>query len=264
MAHGGATGMSFVKPPPRIHDACIHARLATGCKSGRPRRHVDDLLPETADRLERARTGEEVARRLRIAALDVGASGVLRALVTRAGEVRTFRRKRGGEGLIGRVTLDDGTGEVDLVLWDDETRLVRDGTFQPGCRVEIQGPTVRAGYRGGIELALGSATIVPLEADDTSLEVAGRVLEIEDTRIIDERFQAQVRVATDDGERILIVWDDDVRQVRSAGLGARLQATGHAHPLLEDHILCDEGKLLAHAAGPEPPEPLRGDPSAPA
>lgn len=104
-------------------------------------------------------------RRLTVAELAPGAWGVLEARVARAGTVRPYRRKQGGEGLLGRVTLADPTGEVELVLWDDETRLLREPHLQPGARLLVQGATVKAGYRGGLELALGAGRLEPVAAD---------------------------------------------------------------------------------------------------
>src|SRR5687768_11761202 len=85
---------------------------------------ADLLEPATAARLARARGGAEVANRLQVATLEPGRVGVLDAQVRAIAPSRTYDRKRGGQGLLQRVTLADATGEVDLVLWDDELRHV--------------------------------------------------------------------------------------------------------------------------------------------
>ena len=85
---------------------------------------LDGLVESaTLERMRRAASGEDVRRMLRIASLRPGDVGVLRARVASVAPARTFRRKNGTEGLVGRVTFDDGTGEVDGVLWDDLNRL---------------------------------------------------------------------------------------------------------------------------------------------
>src|SRR5688572_18471856 len=120
----------------------------------------DDLFePATAERLARAGAGEDVARHLQVAGLEPGDVGVLDVQVRGVSPARTYDRKRGGQGLLQRVTLADATGEVDLVLWDDETRQAKDGPFQAGAFLRLRGAAVKAGHRGGVELGLGSALV---------------------------------------------------------------------------------------------------------
>jgi hypothetical protein len=45
------------------------------------------------------------------------------------------------------------------VLWDDETKLLREPVLQPGARVVLRGATVKAGYRGGVELTIGGGRL---------------------------------------------------------------------------------------------------------
>lgn len=201
---------------------------------------VDDA---TAQRAARAAAGEDVRRRLRIAALKPGDVGVLQATVRSIAPPRTFRRKNGSEGLIGRVTFDDGTGEVDGVLWDDLNRLTRDGTLATGKAVELAGVVVQEGWRGGIELALDAASIKEMPAPGTTLR--GRLTTIGHTDIVDGRFQAEMVVVTDAGEAHVMVWDDLVKALRELGEGAQVAlADVTPHPLLDGWFLADGARLL--------------------
>ncbi len=112
----------------------------------------------TRSRLERAQAGEDVRRHLSIATLEPGVFGVLQCTIVQVHPVQTYRRKQGGEGLLGRVRLSDGTREAELVLWDDETMHIRDGTFVAGAGLVLAGATVKPGYRGGLELGLRGAS----------------------------------------------------------------------------------------------------------
>lgn len=198
-----------------------------------------DLDPAVADRLARARTDPlAAATRLRLGALEAGAVGLVEAEVRGVGPVRRYARKRGGEGLLQRVTLADATGEADLVLWDEETRLARaDGPLQAGAHVRIHGPLVRAGRSpGALELGITGAEVVALPAPpDRVLE--GRLTSIGTTRPVGEppalRFTAELTIETDRGPVRVAAWDAAVKGALAAGLGARVRVTGRPNPFLE-------------------------------
>jgi ssDNA-binding replication factor A large subunit len=113
--------------------------------------------PATADRLRRALAGEEVERRLQVRDLAPGDAGVLDVEVVRWGPTRSYSRKRGGTGQLARLSLADATGEVEMVLWDDEVPRLRD--WPPGTRLRLRGAPVKSGWKGGVELGLGSARV---------------------------------------------------------------------------------------------------------
>lgn len=210
------------------------------------------LEPATAARLERARAGEDTSVRLRVIALEPGRSGVLEATVRHVAPPRTFQRKRGGEGRLQRVTLDDGTGEVDLVLWDDEARYVRDGPLVPGARVRLAGPSVREGWRGGVELHLGACVPEPV-AHGVAVDLVGEVLGFGDTEpVLDgdgPRFRAEVRLRGEAGEVLVVLWDDALKRVRDGGVGTRWRLGGLTpHPALDGWYLGDGATV--HPATP--------------
>lgn len=191
-------------------------------------------------------------RRLRVADLEPGQVGVLEAVVQGVAPVRPYPRKRGGEGLVGRVTLSDGSGEVELVLWDDETRLLRGETWKVGAALRLRGATVRVGYRGGIELGLGAAVVEPIAGtqspeDDPPLE--GRLVMLGPTRVIDDqvpvRFQADIVLATATGEARFVAWDDLVRELQGLELGAAVAIEGvRPHPLIPGHFVATSESRL--------------------
>jgi len=199
---------------------------------------LDGLVPpETAERWRRAQAGQDLARRLEIRSLQPGDVGVLEGEVRSVSGIRTYSRKRGGQGTLGRVTLADGTGEVDLVLWDGELRLAKDGPFRPGAKVRIQGPTVRSGFRGGVELSLGAAVVTVLsEADDA---LAGVMVALEDLRTLsDGRRNGQLRLKSAAGEASITVWESVLDRVSALQQGTRLRlAPAVPHPSLPGHWL---------------------------
>jgi hypothetical protein len=123
------------------------------------------LLDASTQRLlEQERAGKSCAVPLTISGLAPGCAGYLDVVVQQVDATRTYQRKRGGEGLLCRITLSDATGDIQLVLWDDQTRLAQEGPFLPGAALRLHGPTVKDGWRGGLELALGSTMVRPITA----------------------------------------------------------------------------------------------------
>jgi hypothetical protein len=206
----------------------------------------DDLLDEaTAARLRRARAGEGVARRLLLAALVPGDVGVLEVQVRSVAPTRSYNRKRGGEGLLQRVTLADASGEADLVLWDDEVRQAKDGPFQPGAFLRLRGAAVKAGHRGGVELGLGSALVERIAAPAPPAPGPARAGPLEGVlRSFGEvrpvgappalRFTMEASLDTPSGPVRVAAWDDAVKQLRAAGLGATVRLpNAEPNPLLD-------------------------------
>lgn len=195
-----------------------------------------DLDPQALRHLEDARQGTPAAAtRLHLGTLTPGQVGVLEAEVRSVGPVRSYNRKRGGQGLLVRVTLADASGEAELVLWDDEVRLTQ-GTLQTGRTVRLHGPTVKAGRDGRPELGLGSAHIMELPPP-AAARLEGLLLEIGPTVPVGTppalRFKAELLVQTKAGPIRVVAWDDAVKQARAAGLGCRVTVDGAPNPLLD-------------------------------
>lgn len=198
-----------------------------------------DLLdPAAAARLAAARGGADLAVRLRLGDLAPGQVGVVEAEVRAVAPVRPYQRKRGGEGLLVRVTLADRSGEADLVLWDDEVRLTKDGPLQPGAHVRIHGPTVRSGRstNSPVELGLSGAEVLPLPAP-AQASVEGLLVAIGPTRPVGDppalRFTCELTLQAAAGPLRVVAWDAAVKAALAAGLGARVRIHGRPNPFLD-------------------------------
>lgn len=197
-------------------------------------------------RLQRARSGADLPNLLRLATIAPGDVGVVEATVAQVHPVRPYNRKRGGQGELCRVTLADASGEADLVLWDDEVRHARDGALVTGARVRLRGASVKPGYRGGVELGLGSAVLERVEAPAVAT-LSGVLESLGETRVIEGppvRFQAEAVVRTPDGERSVVLEGELLRQARKAAPGARLEGLV-PHPALDGWLLCMPTTQLA-------------------
>lgn len=216
-----------------------------------------DLLDDgVAARLARARAGEDVTRRLELGALEPGQVGVLEVQVRGVAPSRTYDRKRGGQGLLQRVTLADATGEADLVLWDDELRHAGPtGPLQHGAFLRLRGAAVKAGHRGGVELGLGSAIVEPLadpRASSGPVELVGVLRAFGEVRPVGAppalRFSMDATLETLDGTVQVVAWDQAVKQMRAVGLGTRARLAGCTpNPLLPGWWSCP-GPVAAASA----------------
>lgn len=196
------------------------------------------LGPEAADRLSAG-----APRCLTVADLEVGRFGVLDAMVEQVHPTRVFQRKRGGDGMLCRVTLSDATGSIDLVLWGDEIRLTREGPLLPGCRVLLRGATVKAGYRGGLELGLGSAVVEAVASRPAGLR--GVLRELGPTEVVQDAgapaFKAEALLDTAQGPATLIAWDDAVKALQGR-VGQEVDLPQAVeHPALPGYWLAGRG-----------------------
>lgn len=170
--------------------------------------------------------------------------GIVTAQVGAVGTVRTFTRKNGQEGRMRRVTLQDRSGEADLVLWGDEVLLASEGPLQAGAHVVLRGPTVKPGFREGVELHLGGAAVESVHAPEERLTIEGVLESIDDSKITgtppDVRFHAEARLVTSEGLVNVVVWDDCIKSMRAVLPGATLRIVGATlHPALEGWFVAD-------------------------
>lgn len=202
---------------------------------------------ELFDEATLARMENPTPRILTIAQLEPHLYGVLDVEVRTVQPVKTFQRKTGGEGQLRRVTLADHTGEVDLVLWGSDVHAVTK-EFTQGRRIRLRGPTVKAGWQGGVELSWDGCPVEEAPAPEETTNLAGTLVELSDTNIIGNpptvRFQADATIATRDGNVQVAVWDDVVKQLRQVLPGASISLKGlRPHPSLENRYLGEQARV---------------------
>ena len=88
--------------------------------------------------------------------LIIGASDVsVTGTVILAYPSRTFQRREGAQGRVGRFVLQDKTGSVNVVLWDEKAELLDQRRIVPDVTVRINHGYVRAGLDGKPEINVG-------------------------------------------------------------------------------------------------------------
>jgi replication factor A1 len=110
---------------------------------------------------------EPVVRELRIEDLIPGMSNVdIIGRVTRIYEPRTFERMDGSGGRVANLLLQDKTGQIRVVLWNDKVSLVEEGKIQKGETLQIRGAYVRQGIDQKPELNVGPRSSIIFNPDD--------------------------------------------------------------------------------------------------
>lgn len=180
---------------------------------------------------------EPEVKPLRIEDLLPGMSKVdLLARVVRIQEPREFQRSGGRPGQVGSLVLQDSTGEIRLVLWDEKTSVLRQGGLKKGDIIRVQGAYVREGLDKRPELSLGARGTISLCPDHplarelpplaksrvkladlashmVEVDVLGRVVTCSEVRIFERPDGTTGKVATlilmdETGQVRVSLWDD--------------------------------------------------------
>lgn len=145
-------------------------------------------------------------------------------------EVRSFDRNDGSVGRVANMTLADETGEVRVVLWDDDADLVKLGEVKEGDVLKIRRGKVKSGFNGpevnlsnvsdlsieeevDFDVELNERTkIGELEPDMGSVNVFGEVVDVDEVREFEnENGDGKVRSVKlgDESGRIRVsLWGD--------------------------------------------------------
>jgi replication factor A1 len=97
-----------------------------------------------------------------------GVTSVVRGFVARIISIREYQR----EGMAKRVAnllLKDGTGQINLVLWDDKASLADDGVLSPGAWLRAANVNVKR-ERDTLEAHAGRSSTVYIEEETLDLE----------------------------------------------------------------------------------------------
>jgi len=88
--------------------------------------------------------------------LIIGASDVsVTGTVILAYPSQTFQRREGAQGRVGRFVLQDETGSVRVVLWDEKAELLDQRRIVPWATVRVNHGYIRAGLDGRPEVNVG-------------------------------------------------------------------------------------------------------------
>jgi replication factor A1 len=178
---------------------------------------------------------------------EVKESGIvnLEGVVVEKNPESSFQRSDGSPGRVARLTLEEGGGRINLVLWDEMVEEL--DRVEVGMRIRIVNGAVRVREDGRPEVHLRrSAFLEVIEADTeprkpyspwmriaelkTGMQgvyVSGRVAQIGDIREFERGDGTSGRVASillrdETGSISLDLWDDEVKLLEKLKIGHRV------------------------------------------
>ncbi|MBS7613053.1 hypothetical protein KEJ48_02225 [Candidatus Bathyarchaeota archaeon] len=168
----------------------------------------------------------------------------LEASIVYIGEVKKFKRKQ-GEGRVLRLVLDDGSKQMNCVLWDDKVDELLSANPSIGWRIKILHGYTKSGVEG-VELHVGSRGAIKLEP---ALNVEVPVKKISSLTVDDRIFTLEVfivskgelktfkvnkregkvlrvNVRDDSGFLTLVLWNDAANKIANVEDGSMLRILG--------------------------------------
>jgi replication factor A1 len=157
--------------------------------------------------------------------------------ITQIQNTRNFQRKNGSTGTVANLVFTDDTGSISLVLWNEQVDLIKSKTIQEQTKVKIINGYVKDGYQGA-ELCVGrwsSIDILDQPSDiakDTlsipSSMISGTIEDISPTTAFFKDdgsfgFVTKLSLRTDDGTKMITVWDEQVKHLQTFKKGDQLQ-----------------------------------------
>ncbi len=80
--------------------------------------------------------------------------------------VKSFNRSNGETGYVGSFVLHDNTGDIKIVLWDNQVSIFKDERFEINEIVKILNGTAKTGRYSGVEIHVGGYSKISLAPED--------------------------------------------------------------------------------------------------
>ncbi len=184
--------------------------------------------------------GYNKANVVKLADVHPGQEATIQATVASMQPVRSFTRKNGRQGKVANVLLQDETGFLPVVFWNDDARKVENGELKANMTLKIINGYTKQG-RNGVELHVGRWSTIQLENTlstssiekmktkqkgklENSEKIRGKILSISPTNVFfrkDETygFVSKVHVKTKKGIKLITVWDNQVKTLQNLKQG---------------------------------------------
>ena len=119
--------------------------------------HYDNLInQETAALILVDQYGRNKNSYKKIKNLEPNIDCSIHATIAEIQEPRTFTKKNGKPGQLVELTIQDDTGTIPLILWNDDVqRTTKDGDLKLGTPINVINAYTRTSYTGELQLNLG-------------------------------------------------------------------------------------------------------------
>lgn len=194
--------------------------------------------------------GNVVGTGMKVKDLIIGANdATIMGVVIAVSRPQKFVRKDGVEGTVARLVVSDDTGTMNVVLWNEKTKIISQENVSPHQVVRISHGYVRTGLNGSPELNVGRRGTVVILSSKPSLNreqltnYRKKICDLTEGDFVN--FQGvvkghsrissfmrsnnrpgqvmRVRLADDTGRIRAVFWDDKVDAVRNSRRGDVLE-----------------------------------------
>ena len=90
---------------------------------------------------------------------------------------KSFNKSNGETGHVGAFLLHDNTGDIRIVLWDNQVSVLKDERFERNGIVKILNGTAKNGRYGGIEIHIGGYSKIDLAPEDVDYKKYPKIIE---------------------------------------------------------------------------------------
>ncbi len=132
---------------------------------------------------------------IKIADLIPGINNLtLEVRVERCGKAKEFTKKDGTTGKMVRISVEDETGRINMVLWDDHANLV--SSMFNGARLKVIAAYTREGLDGKVEIHLGNRGSIQIfdVKNDPQSTLRGRIERVYDPIYFSRRDGSEGRL----------------------------------------------------------------------
>ncbi len=91
--------------------------------------------------------------------------------------LNSFNKSNGEVGHVGSFKLHDNTGDIRIVLWDDQVNVFKDERFEKNEIVKILNGSAKQGRQGGIEVHIGGYSKIILAPEDVDYKKYPKIKE---------------------------------------------------------------------------------------
>jgi len=91
--------------------------------------------------------------------------------------LNSFNKSNGEVGYVGSFQLHDNTGDIRIVLWDDQVNVFKDERFEKNEIVKILNGNAKQGRYGGIEIHVGRFSKIILAPEDVNYKKYTKIKE---------------------------------------------------------------------------------------
>ena len=161
--------------------------------------------------------------------------------------LNSFKKSNGEVGYVGAFKLHDNTGDIRIVLWDDQVNVFKDERFEKNEIVKILNGNAKQGRYGGIEIHIGRFSKIILAPEDVdykkypkikeefklineinenlgSISIEGKVMNCSPVREFTRKDGQNGKVCSltvrdSSGKTRISFWNDDIDKIEKIEIG---------------------------------------------